>query len=96
LVQRELAKTQLAEDSRASEHAALAAITDADNAAANPRPKITVRKVVGSIIGGIGVLVLVGNITGLFPTIPFAGFILMVLGGIVASPPPPRRITIRK
>jgi len=96
LLQCELAKAQLAEDAQARENAAMAALMDAADATAEPRREITTRQIVGSVIAGIGLLVALGNTSGLFPTVPFAGSILMIVGGIVASPRPPRYITIRK
>jgi Na+/H+ antiporter NhaC len=42
-------------------------------------------QLVGIPIVSIGVLLVIGNRTGLFPTIPFAGFIVIILGIIVGG-----------
>jgi hypothetical protein len=39
----------------------------------------------GTLILLLGVGLLIGNITGLFPTFPFAGFIVMTVGGVIAG-----------
>jgi hypothetical protein len=33
----------------------------------------------------LGVGLLIGNVTGVFPTFPFAGFIVMTIGGVIAG-----------
>jgi hypothetical protein len=37
----------------------------------------------GGIVFFIGIFLFIGNITGLFPTFPFAGFIVMGIGGVL-------------
>lgn len=39
---------------------------------------------IGLVIFVLGILLLLGNVTGLFPTFPFAGFITMAIGGWVS------------
>jgi hypothetical protein len=46
-----------------------------------PRGKLM--QLAGAAITVLGVLLLIGNVTGLFPTMPFAGFITMLLGGAI-------------
>ena len=41
--------------------------------------------VIGGVIFAAGVLLLIGNVTGLFPTFPFAGFIVMLIGGGISK-----------
>jgi hypothetical protein len=40
-------------------------------------------KVLGAIITIIGILLILGNVTRLFPTFPFAGFIVTLIGGAI-------------
>lgn len=40
---------------------------------------------VGTLIILLGVGLLIGNVTGVFPTFPFAGFIVMTIGGVIAG-----------
>jgi hypothetical protein len=35
----------------------------------------------GSVLLIVGIGLLIGNVTGLFPTFPFTGFIVMTIGG---------------
>jgi hypothetical protein len=44
-----------------------------------------VRMIVGGAVFALGVVLLLGNMTGAFPTFPFAGTITMVIGGIIMS-----------
>lgn len=39
--------------------------------------------ILGTLILVIGLILLFGNMTGMFPTFPYAGFIGMVLGGLI-------------
>jgi hypothetical protein len=39
----------------------------------------------GGLVCLLGFGLFVGNLTGLFPTVPFAGFIVMALGGVIAG-----------
>jgi hypothetical protein len=40
-------------------------------------------KAIGAIVTIIGILLILGNITRLFPTFPFAGFIVTLIGGMI-------------
>jgi hypothetical protein len=40
-------------------------------------------KVLGALVTIIGVLLILGNVTRLFPTFPFAGFIVTLIGGAI-------------
>jgi hypothetical protein len=40
-------------------------------------------KVIGAIVTIIGILLILGNVTRLFPTFPFAGFIFTLIGGAI-------------
>jgi len=40
---------------------------------------------IGGVIFVVGVLLLIGNMTGYFPTFPFAGFVFMLIGGWVSK-----------
>jgi hypothetical protein len=42
-------------------------------------------RIVGGCIVALGVILILGNITGMMPTFPFAGFLVTVVGGIVSS-----------
>jgi hypothetical protein len=42
-------------------------------------------RIVGGCIVALGVVLILGNITGIMPTFPFAGFLVTVVGGIVSS-----------
>jgi hypothetical protein len=42
-------------------------------------------QVIGGVIAVVGACLLVGNTTGIFPTFPFAGFIVMGIGGALLS-----------
>jgi hypothetical protein len=37
------------------------------------------------VIVVVGFILMAGNITGLFPTFPYAGFILTLVGGLIAK-----------
>jgi hypothetical protein len=39
-----------------------------------------IRKVIGGLVVGLGVLLWLGNMTGVFPTFPFAGIIVIIIG----------------
>jgi hypothetical protein len=39
----------------------------------------------GALLCCVGLGLLLGNVTGLFPTFPFAGFIVMTVGGAIVS-----------
>ena len=39
--------------------------------------------IIGAIILFIGIILLIGNVSGWWPTFPYAGFITMGLGGLV-------------
>jgi hypothetical protein len=39
--------------------------------------------VIGAIILIIGIILLIGNVTGWWPTFPYAGFITMGLGSLI-------------
>jgi hypothetical protein len=41
--------------------------------------------VIGTLIIIVGFILMAGNITGLFPTFPFAGFIVIFIGGLVSK-----------
>ncbi|MFT3880028.1 MAG: hypothetical protein QM703_10265 [Gemmatales bacterium] len=41
--------------------------------------------VLGTLIVVVGIGLLIGNISGLFPTFPFAGYLTIGLGGLIAS-----------
>lgn len=39
----------------------------------------------GIVVTLVGIAVLVGNVTGLFPSVPYAGFIMMTAGGLMIT-----------
>ena len=39
--------------------------------------------VIGFLVIVVGVILIIGNMTGLFPTFPFAGYLTTVLGGLL-------------
>ncbi|HEX8493661.1 MAG TPA: DnaJ C-terminal domain-containing protein [Pyrinomonadaceae bacterium] len=41
-------------------------------------------QIVGGCIIALGVILLLGNITGIMPTFPFAGFLAMIVGGLIS------------
>lgn len=41
------------------------------------------RSFFGAVVFGVGMLLFLGNITGAFPSFPFAGFIVMSIGGAI-------------
>lgn len=41
--------------------------------------------VLGSLVFVLGVGRLIGNVTGMFPTIPFAGYVVMAAGGAMVG-----------
>jgi hypothetical protein len=41
--------------------------------------------IISVMVSIVGVILVIGNLTGLFPTFPFAGFILMLIGGLIAK-----------
>jgi len=41
--------------------------------------------VIGGVVVVVGVLLLLGNVTGIFPTFPLAGFITICIGGWVSK-----------
>ncbi len=41
--------------------------------------------IVGLMICGLGAFLVIGNRTGLAPTVPFFGFFMMVLGGVIMA-----------
>jgi hypothetical protein len=45
----------------------------------------SVRTVIGGIIIVIGVCLWIGNMTGIFPTFPFAGILTIIIGGAIAG-----------
>jgi hypothetical protein len=42
-------------------------------------------EVIGIMVVVLGFILMFGNMTGLFPTFPFAGFILMLIGGGISK-----------
>ena len=42
-----------------------------------------VLKVVGGVVFVLGLGLLLGNVTGIFPTVPFAGFVVTTIGGAI-------------
>lgn len=42
-------------------------------------------KIAGGLIIAAGALLLIGNKTGLFPTVPFAGWLTMLVGGALSA-----------
>lgn len=42
-----------------------------------------IKTAIGAIIGIIGFILLVGKVSGWWPTFPYAGFITMGLGGLI-------------
>ncbi|GAC1473423.1 MAG: hypothetical protein NVSMB9_22020 [Isosphaeraceae bacterium] len=48
-------------------------------------PGRTVLVLVGLMISMLGVLLIMGNRTGLAPTLPFLGFAVMIIGGVLLS-----------
>jgi hypothetical protein len=41
--------------------------------------------IAGLMISGLGLLLVIGNRTGLAPTVPYFGFAVMVLGGVIMA-----------
>jgi len=39
--------------------------------------------VLGGLIFAVGIGLFIGNVTGIFPTVPFAGFVVMGIGGAI-------------
>jgi membrane-bound ClpP family serine protease len=65
-----------------------------EEAAARPQPTAQttpnpasggVLTVLGSVVFVLGVGLLIGNVTGIFPTLPFAGFVVMTIGGAMVG-----------
>jgi hypothetical protein len=40
-------------------------------------------KAIGAIVTIFGIFLIIGNMTGFFPTFPFAGFIVTLIGGAI-------------
>jgi len=47
--------------------------------------KYRAQQLVGAVVVAVGILLLVGNVTGAFRTFPFAGFLTMVGGKIIMA-----------
>jgi uncharacterized membrane protein YkgB len=47
--------------------------------------KTSASEVIGILVILVGIVLLIGNLTGLFPTFPYAGFIVMFVGGLIAK-----------
>ncbi len=41
-------------------------------------------QLIGVIIFIIGFILLIGNVSGWWPTVPYAGYITMLIGGLIA------------
>lgn len=59
--------------------------TQAGAPTGNPGSGVPVAQVIGALLIFVGALLFLGNRTGILPTFLFAGFVVMLLGGIVCA-----------
>jgi hypothetical protein len=62
-------------------------VLEVEPADAPPRAatSISALSILGTIITIIGVILFIGNITGLLPTFPAAGYLTIIIGGAIAG-----------
>ncbi len=72
-------------DAPAAVDTVLPADGEATSSVRPPAAPFNALALVGGLVTVLGIFLMIGNMTGLFPTFPMAGYITIVIGGLIAG-----------